>query len=243
MRLKHKACAKLGIGISDIVLGNDATQAQLEQIIQQLNDDPAVHGILVQLPLLDGIDEERIIDLIEPTKDVDGFGPINLGLLAQRGRKPHFTPATPAGVIHLVKTTGFDLRGKNAVVVGRSNIVGMPTALLLKEEDATVTITHRHTADLAHHTRNADVLVVAAGKPHLITADMIKPNAVVIDVGVNYVDDPSAKRGYRIMGDVDFEAAVNVASHITPVPGGVGPMTITMLLQNVVTAAQRLLVS
>ncbi len=239
VRMKHRACTKMGLGIVDKRLDNTATQADLEAVVQALNDDPAVHGILVQMPLLAGMDEDRIIDLIAPEKDVDGFGAINMGLLAQRGRTPHFLPATPAGIMLLLAETGVALRGKEAVVVGRSNIVGMPVALLLKEADATVTITHSHTADVASHLRRADIVVVAAGQPELVTGDMLKPGCIVIDVGVNYVDDPAAPKGYRIVGDVEWGSAVSVAGFITPVPGGVGPMTITMLIENVLMAAGR----
>lgn len=237
VRMKHRACARVGIATVDHVLGNETTQAELEAVVQQLNDDPAVHGILVQLPLLDGMDDNRIIDRIAPEKDVDGFGIINMGLLAQRRRQPHFVPATPAGIMVLLAETGVDLTGKHAVVIGRSNIVGMPIALLLKEADATVTIAHRHTADLVSHVQMADVLIVAAGQPAFITGDMLKPGCVVIDVGINYLDDATAAKGYRIVGDVEWDTAEPVAGFITPVPGGVGPMTITMLMHNVLVAA------
>jgi 5,10-methylene-tetrahydrofolate dehydrogenase/methenyl tetrahydrofolate cyclohydrolase len=210
----------------------------VETLVRELNQDPAIHGILVQLPLPAGLDEERVLSTISLQKDVDGFHPINIGRLAQKGREPLFVPATPAGVMVLLEKTGVDLEGANAVVLGRSNIVGMPVSLLLVRANATVTICHSRTADLPAITREADILVAAIGKPEMVRGDWIKPGATVIDVGTNRVEDAAAKRGYRLVGDVAFEEALEVAGAITPVPGGVGPMTIAMLLSNTLRAAR-----
>lgn len=239
VRMKRKRCAEVGIESFAHQLSADTPQAELEALVGQLNADPNVHGILVQLPLPDGLDEERVLAKIDLAKDVDGFHPINIGRLAQKGRTPEFVPATPMGCITLLKRAGAELEGANAVVVGRSNIVGMPAALLLVREDATVTICHSHTADLPGLCRTADILIVAIGRPEMVRGDWIKPGAYVIDVGVNRVDDPAAKRGYRLVGDVAFNEAVEVAGAITPVPGGVGPMTIAGLLQNTMRAAEQ----
>jgi 5,10-methylene-tetrahydrofolate dehydrogenase/methenyl tetrahydrofolate cyclohydrolase len=215
-----------------------ATQDEVETLVRELNQDPAIHGILVQLPLPAGLDEERVLSTISLQKDVDGFHPINIGRLAQKGREPLFVPATPAGVMVLLEKTGVDLEGANAVVLGRSNIVGMPVSLLLVRANATVTICHSRTVDLPAITREADILVAAIGKPEMVRGDWIKPGATVIDVGTNRVEDAAAKRGYRLVGDVAFEEALEVAGAITPVPGGVGPMTIAMLLSNTLRAAR-----
>jgi methylenetetrahydrofolate dehydrogenase (NADP+)/methenyltetrahydrofolate cyclohydrolase len=239
VRMKQKACAEVGIESFGHTLSEDASQEEVETLVKQLNDDPTVHGILVQLPLPAGLDEEAILRAISIEKDVDGFHPINMGRLAQKGREPLFVPCTPAGCIVLLKKAGAKLEGANAVVVGRSNIVGMPAALLLVKENATVTICHSRTQDLPGVCREADVLIAAIGRPEMIKGDWIKPGAYVIDVGVNRVDDPEAKRGYRLVGDVAFEEAKEVAGAITPVPGGVGPMTIAGLLNNTLRSAQR----
>lgn len=239
VRMKQKACDKLGIESFGHVLSADASQEEVETLVKELNADPKVHGILVQLPLPAGLDEEAILRAISIEKDVDGFHPINIGRLAQKGREPLFVPCTPAGCIILLKKAGAKLEGARAVVVGRSNIVGMPAALLLVKENATVTICHSRTQDLPERCREADVLIAAIGRAKMIKGDWIKPGAYVIDVGTNRVDDPSAKRGYRLVGDVDFDEAVEVAGAITPSPGGVGPMTITGLLQNTLRSAQR----
>jgi len=239
VRMKGKACEEVGIASFGHVLGEDASQAEVEQLVEKLNSDPKVHGILVQLPLPAGLDEEAILRAISIEKDVDGFHPINMGRLAQKGRDPLFVPCTPAGCIILLKKAGAKLDGANAVVVGRSNIVGMPAALLLVKENATVTICHSRTKDLPGVCRGADVLIAAIGRAEMIKGDWIKPGAFVIDVGTNRVDDPEAKRGYRLVGDVAFEEAKEVAGAITPVPGGVGPMTIAGLLQNTLRSAQR----
>lgn len=239
VRMKQKACDELGIESFGHTLSEDASQEEVEELVKKLNADSKVHGILVQLPLPAGLDEEAILRAISIEKDVDGFHPVNMGRLAQKGREPMFVPCTPAGCIVLLKKAGAKLEGAKAVVVGRSNIVGMPAALLLVKENATVTICHSRTQDLPAVCREADVIIAAIGRPEMIRGDWIKPGAYVIDVGVNRVDDPEAKRGYRLVGDVAFEEAKEVAGAITPVPGGVGPMTITGLLQNTLRSAQR----
>ncbi len=241
VRMKQKACAEVGIESFGHTLPDDASQEEVETLVKQLNDDPTVHGILVQLPLPAGLDEEAILRAISIEKDVDGFHPINMGRLAQKGREPLFVPCTPAGCIVLLKKAGAKLEGANAVVVGRSNIVGMPAALLLVKENATVTICHSRTQDLPGVCREADVLIAAIGRPEMIKGDWIKPGAYVIDVGTNRVDDPEAKRGYRLVGDVAFDEAKEVAGAISPSPGGVGPMTIAGLLNNTLRSAQRML--
>jgi methylenetetrahydrofolate dehydrogenase (NADP+)/methenyltetrahydrofolate cyclohydrolase len=239
VRMKRKACAEVGIESFGYELPVDTSQEEVEKVVRELNADPKVHGILVQLPLPAGLDEEAVLKAISIEKDVDGFHPLNIGRLAQKGREPLFVPCTPAGCIVLLKKAGAQLEGARAVVVGRSNIVGMPAALLLVKENATVTICHSRTRDLPSVCREADVLIAAIGRPEMIRGDWIKPGAYVIDVGVNRVDDPSRKRGYRLAGDVAFEEAIEVAGAITPVPGGVGPMTIAGLLRNTLRSAQR----
>ena len=241
---KEKACAEAGFfsKLVKIAPGDFADTAALEAEIlatlAALNEDPRIHGILVQLPLPKGVDERRIIAAISPEKDVDGFTPINAGRLLI-GEKC-FLPCTPHGIVKLIEFAGLDLNGKHAVVIGRSNIVGKPLALLLarRETNATVTLCHTGTRDLASFTRRADVVVVATGHPNTVTGDMLKPGAVVIDVGVNRVADATRERGYRLVGDADFESCARVAGAITPVPGGVGPMTITMLLLNTLESAK-----
>jgi methylenetetrahydrofolate dehydrogenase (NADP+)/methenyltetrahydrofolate cyclohydrolase len=240
VRAKQKACAEVGIESFGHELPADASQAEVEKLVSDLNADPAVHGILVQLPLPAGLDEEAILKAISIEKDVDGFHPLNIGRLAQKGREPLFVPCTPAGCLVLLKKAGAKIEGANAVVVGRSNIVGMPAALLLVKENATVTICHSRTADLPAVCRGADILIAAIGRARMIKGDWIKPGAYVIDVGTNRIDDPTAKRGYRQVGDVDFDEALEVAGAITPSPGGVGPMTITLLLQNTLRGASRM---
>lgn len=236
---KEKACAEAGMLSREIRLPATVGEDDLLAEIARLNDDPAIHGILVQLPLPHGFDEKRVIDAISPEKDVDGFTPVNAGRLLVG--EPCFLPCTPHGIIKLIEFSGMDIRGKHAVVVGRSNIVGKPVALLLarKETNATVTMCHTGTVDLAKHTREADIVVVAAGRPGTLTGDMLKPGAVVIDVGVNRIPDPTSPKGFRLVGDADFDSCAAVASAITPVPGGVGPMTITMLLWNTLEAASK----
>jgi len=238
VRMKHKACEQVGIQSFSRVLPADASQADVEAVVDELNADPRVHGILVQLPLPAGLDEERILARISLQKDVDGFHPLNIGRLAQKGREPLFVPCTPAGIMVLLEEAGVNLEGARAVVLGRSNIVGMPVALLLLRRNATVTVCHSRTRDLPAVTREADVLIAAVGRPQMVRRDWVKPGAVVIDVGVNRVEDPTAKKGYRLVGDVAFDEVKEVAAAITPVPGGVGPMTIAMLLKNTLRAAK-----
>jgi methylenetetrahydrofolate dehydrogenase (NADP+)/methenyltetrahydrofolate cyclohydrolase len=240
VRMKKRACEAAGITSVTHTLTADSSQAEVEAAIQALNDDPKVHGILVQLPLPAGIDEQRALSLVSLDKDVDGFHPINIGRLAMKGREPLFTPATPTGCMALLESVGVKLEGANAVVVGRSNIVGMPVALMLTKANATVTICHSHTRNMPEIIRQADVVIAAIGKPEFIKGSWLKPGAVVIDVGTNRIDDPTTEKGYRFVGDVEYESAKEVAGAISKVPGGVGPMTITMLMLNTVKAAWRL---
>lgn len=239
---KEKACAEVGIRSETTRLPRSTSQAELLAVVERLNDDPQVHGILVQMPLPSHLDTEAIIHRMRPDKDVDGFHPLNLGRLLV-GASSGLVPCTPAGVQLLLREYDVETRGAECVIVGRSNIVGKPLAALLMQSragaDATVTVCHSRTRDLAGHTRRADILIVAAGRPRMVTADMVKPGAVVVDVGVNRVADPERKSGGRLVGDVDFEPVSRIASLITPVPGGVGPMTIAMLLSNTVRAASR----
>ena len=236
---KEKACAEAGMYSREIRLPAETGEAELVRLIGELNADPAIHGILVQLPVPKHIREQAVIDAIAPEKDVDGFTPVNVGRM-MIGRKC-FLPCTPHGIIKLIEFAGMDIRGKHAVVIGRSNIVGKPVAALLsrKEANATVTVCHTGTPDIGIFTRQADIVVVAAGRPNTVTGDMLKPGAVVIDVGVNRIPDATRPKGFRLVGDADFESCAKVASAITPVPGGVGPMTITMLLLNTLEAARR----
>jgi len=233
---KQKALAEAGMDGRDIRLAETTGEAELLSIIASLNDDAAVHGILVQLPLPGHIREPLVIAAIDPAKDVDCFHPVNVGRLLLE--EPGFLPCTPSGIVHLLKEQGIPTKGAHVVVVGRSNIVGKPMALLLarRELNATVTLCHTGTKDLPSHTRQADILIAAAGRAGLISGDMIKKGAAVIDVGVNRVADASTKSGFRLKGDVCFEGAAEVAGCITPVPGGVGPMTIAMLMRNVALA-------
>ncbi len=238
VRNKQKACAEVGINSFGYDLPEDATQDEVEALVRTLNADSAVNGILVQLPLPRHLDEEKVLSAIDLNKDVDGFHPINIGRLAQKGREPVFVPCTPAGCMVLLERAGAQLSGANAVVLGRSNIVGMPVALLLVKANATVTICHSRTRDLPSVVRQADILVAAIGQPEFVKKEWVKPGAIVIDVGINRKEDASAKRGYRLVGDVAFDEVSEVASAITPVPGGVGPMTIAMLLKNTLRAAE-----
>ncbi|MEA3440507.1 MAG: bifunctional methylenetetrahydrofolate dehydrogenase/methenyltetrahydrofolate cyclohydrolase FolD [Chloroflexota bacterium] len=238
VRMKQKACAKAGIESFGFILPADATQEEVEGLVAELNADDRINGILVQLPLPSGLDEEKVLNTIDIEKDVDGFHPINIGRLAQKGRESLFVPCTPAGCIYLLDKMNVPLDGANAVVLGRSNIVGMPVALLLVKRNATVTVCHSRTKDLPSVTRGADVLIAAVGRPEMVKKDWVKPGAVVIDVGTNRVDDPTRERGYRLTGDVDFDEVKEVAGMISPSPGGVGPMTIAMLLNNTVRAAK-----
>ncbi len=239
VRMKRKRCGEIGIHSVGVELPGDATQEEVEAKVRELNADPAIHGILVQLPLPKHLNEEAVLNAISLEKDVDGFHPINIGRLAMKNRTPLFAPCTPAGIIELIDRIGVEIEGKEAVVLGRSNIVGLPVSMLLLKRNATVTICHSRTRDLPAVTRRADILIAAVGRTQMVKADWVKPGAVVIDVGINRVDDPTRKRGYRLVGDVDFEAVKEVAGWITPVPGGVGPMTIAMLLKNTVTGAKR----
>jgi len=240
VRNKRRACDEVGVVSDTFLMPADSTNEQVLARVQALNEDPRFHGILVQLPMPPQIDERLIIESLDPTKDVDGLHPFNVGKLVQ-GRAD-FVPGTPAGIQQILLRNGHDPAGANVVVCGRSDIVGKPMALLLMQRadgaNATVTVCHTRTKNLAEITRQADILVAAIGLPSAITADMVKEGAVVIDVGINRVDDASQKRGYRLEGDVDFDAVSKKASAITPVPGGVGPMTIAMLLVNTLTATR-----
>lgn len=239
VRMKRRACERVGIASVARMLPATATQEEVEATVRELNDDPAVHAILVQLPMPKHIDEEAVLRLVSLEKDADGLHPVNVGWLAMKGRDPLFTPATPTGCIALLERTGVKIAGANAVVIGRSNLVGMPVALMLIKADATVTVCHSRTKNIADVVREADIVIAAIGKPQFVKADWLKPGAVVIDVGTNQVEDSSDPRGFRWVGDVDFEAALDVAGAISKVPGGVGPMTITMLLANTLKAAWR----
>jgi len=240
VRMKKRACERVGIASFGDVMPASSTQEAVLKAVQTLNDDPKVHGILVQLPMPDHIDEELILRAVSLEKDVDGFHPLNVGLLAMKGREPYFTPATPTGCMVLLEEAGADLNGANAVVIGRSNIVGLPVAMMLKEANATVTICHSRTKDIKAYLKDADVVVAAAGLPEYVQGDWLKQGAIVIDVGSNMVDAPDTEKGYKYVGDVDFASAKEVASAITKVPGGVGPMTITMLLSNTLKAAWKI---
>ncbi|MFH1523724.1 MAG: bifunctional 5,10-methylenetetrahydrofolate dehydrogenase/5,10-methenyltetrahydrofolate cyclohydrolase [Chloroflexota bacterium] len=235
---KGKACEELGMGSISHHLPADATQEQVEELVSRLNADPQVSGILVQLPMPAHINEERVLSLVGIEKDVDGFSPLNIGRLAQKGREPLFVPCTPFGCIYLLEQSGVKIEGANAVVLGRSNIVGMPAALLLIGKNATVTVCHSRTRDLPAVVRQADILIAAIGKMEMVRGDWIKPGAAIIDVGINEKPDATKKKGYRLVGDVKFEEAKEVAGLITPVPGGIGPMTIAMLMRNTLRAAQ-----
>ncbi len=238
VRSKQRACAEAGINSYGHSLPGDATQEEVESLVRQLNADPNVNGILVQLPLPKHLDGEKILSAIALNKDVDGFHPINIGRLAQKGREPEFVPCTPAGCMILLEEAGAQLSGAKAVVLGRSNIVGMPVALLLVKANATVTIVHSRTKNIPEVLREADIIIAAIGQPEFVKKDWVKPGAYIIDVGINQVEDPTAKRGYRLVGDVAYDEVAEVAAGITPVPGGVGPMTIAMLLKNTLRAAE-----
>ena len=242
VRSKEKASEEAGIHSVTLRLPATTEQIELLRQIDHFNADPEIHGILVQTPLPEQIDADAVMRCVHPSKDVDGFHPVNVGKMLI-GQRDGFLPSTPAGIRELLRASGVDTTGKDCVIVGRSNIVGKPMAAILMQDaenaNCTVTVCHRHTRDLASHTRRAEILIVAAGRPNFIKGEMIRPGAVVIDVGINRVPDSSAKSGFRIVGDVDFESARQVASKITPVPGGVGPMTIAMLLSNTLRAASR----
>jgi methylenetetrahydrofolate dehydrogenase (NADP+) / methenyltetrahydrofolate cyclohydrolase len=238
---KERTCIELGMRGETIRLPASTSQTELLAIVDRLNADPAVHGILVQMPLPKGIDADAIVRRIRPDKDVDGFHPVNVGKLSI-GERDGFAPCTPSGVLYMLQSYGVQTAGANCVIVGRSNIVGKPMAALMVQPgvDSTVTVCHSRTRDLGAHTREADILIVATGRAEMVTGDMVKPGAVVIDVGVNRIPDASKKSGTRLVGDVAFASAREVASLITPVPGGVGKMTIAMLMSNTVKAAEQL---
>ncbi|XP_042509489.1 bifunctional protein FolD 4, chloroplastic [Macadamia integrifolia] len=239
VRNKKKACEAVGINSYEVHLPEDSTESEVLKSILNFNDDPSVHGILVQLPLPSHMNEENVLNAVSIEKDVDGFHPLNIGRLAMRGREPLFVPCTPKGCIELLHRYGVEIKGKRAVVIGRSNIVGMPAALLLQREDATVSIVHSRTKNPDEITRQADIIISAVGQPNMVRGSWIKPGAVIIDVGINPVEDTKNPRGYRLVGDVCYEDACKIAAAVTPVPGGVGPMTIAMLLSNTLISAKR----
>ena len=236
--MKKRMCERLGMASFAHTLPADASQEEAEGLVKQLNDDPSVNGILVQLPLPDHLDEEKVLQAIDITKDVDGFHPINIGRLAQKGREPLFVPCTPDGCLYLLDQSGVELSGANAVVLGRSNIVGMPMALLLVKRNATVTICHSRTKNLKEICAEADVLIAAVGRPEMVKKDWVKPGAVVIDVGTHRIDDETKEKGYYLTGDVAYEEVSEVAGAVSPSPGGVGPMTIAKLMYNTLRAAE-----
>jgi len=238
VRNKRKACAEVGIESFGHELPKTTTQKELENLVAQLNADPKVHGILVQLPLPEGLNEEAVLQKISIEKDCDGFHPINIGRLSMKGREPLFVPCTPMGCIVLLEEAGAQFKGANAVVLGRSNIVGLPAAMLLLHRDCTLTICHSRSKDLAAICREADILIAAVGRAEMVRRDWVKPGAYVVDVGINRVEDKSKKSGYRLVGDVAFDEVKEVAGALTPVPGGVGPMTIAMLLKNTLRGAE-----
>lgn len=238
VKSKRKACAELGMESFGHELPATSTQEEVEGLVAKLNADPNVHGILVQLPLPDHLNEEAVLNAVGINKDVDGFHPVNIGRLSMKGRKPLFVPCTPAGCIELLIEAGATFKGANAVVLGRSNIVGLPAAMLLLHRDCTITIAHSRTQNLPEVCRSADILIAAVGRARMVKKDWVKPGAYVIDVGINRVEDASKKSGYRLVGDVDFDEVKEVAGAITPVPGGVGPMTIAMLMRNTLRGAK-----
>ncbi|KAH8550688.1 5,10-methylene-tetrahydrofolate dehydrogenase/5,10-methenyl-tetrahydrofolate cyclohydrolase [Umbelopsis sp. PMI_123] len=238
IRLKQKAAIEAGIEFGLVQFPETVTLDDLLKQIQLLNKDNSVHGVLAQLPLPEHIDEAVVIESISPKKDVDGLHPSNVGKLVARGNVPLIQPCTPKGIMALIRSTGVSIEGKHATVVGRGDLVGAPTSLLLTSANATVTLCHTKTVNIVDHIKRADILVVAIGQPNFVQGDWIKPGAIVIDVGMNYVSDSTKKSGYRTVGDVDYAAASQVAGHITPVPGGVGPMTVAMLMDNVFLVAK-----
>ncbi len=238
VRSKRKACAEVGIDSFPFELPKTATQREVDELVRQLNADPRVHGILVQLPLPDGLSEEQVLSGISLEKDVDGFHPVNIGRLAMKGRQPLFAPCTPSGCMVLLEEAGAQFRGAQAVVLGRSNIVGLPAAMLLLSRDATLTICHSRSRDLPGICRTADILIAAVGRAAMVRGDWVKPGAYVIDVGINRIPDATRKSGSRLVGDVAFDEVKEVAGAITPVPGGVGPMTIAMLMRNTLRGAE-----
>ncbi|XP_019247425.1 PREDICTED: bifunctional protein FolD 1, mitochondrial isoform X2 [Nicotiana attenuata] len=241
VRKKIMACHEVGFRFSLAELPESCTEEEVCDALSNYNKDASIHGILVQLPLPQHFDEGKILNVLSLEKDVDGFHPLNIGNLAIQGREPLFIPCTPKGCIELLLRSDVEIVGKRAVVIGRSNIVGLPTFLLLQRHHATVSIVHAYSENPEMITREADILVAAAGVPNLVRGSWLKPGAVVLDVGINPIEDPESENGYRLIGDVCFEEAVKIASKITPVPGGVGPMTVAMLLQNTLEAAKRAL--
>jgi len=238
VRNKRKACAEAGLESFGYELPKTATQSAVEDLVAQLNADPRVHGILVQLPLPDGLNEEKVLEKVSLEKDVDGFHPVNIGRLAMKGREPLFAPCTPAGCMVLLEEVGATFKGAHAVVLGRSNIVGLPAAMLLLQRDCTLTVCHSRTKDLPAVCREADILIAAVGRAEMVKRDWVKPGAFVIDVGINRIEDKSKKSGFRLVGDVAYDEVREVAGALTPVPGGVGPMTIAMLLRNTLRGAE-----
>lgn len=238
VRSKRKACAEVGIDSFPFELPKTATQREVDELVAQLNADPRVHGILVQLPLPAGLNEEQVLSGISLEKDVDGFHPVNIGRLAMKGRQPLFAPCTPSGCMVLLEEAGAQFRGAQAVVLGRSNIVGLPAAMLLLSRDATLTVCHSRSRDLPGICRTADILIAAVGRAEMVRGDWVKPGAFVIDVGINRIPDATRKSGSRLVGDVCFDEVKEVAGAITPVPGGVGPMTIAMLMRNTLRGAE-----
>lgn len=237
VRMKRRACESVGFESFAHIFDNTVTQDDVLRVIEDMNNDPRIHGILVQLPLFDHIDEETILKAVHQEKDADGFHPINIGAIGMKGREPLFTPATPTGCMVILDAIGAEVSGANVVVVGRSNIVGLPVALMLLKANATVTVAHSRTKNLPELLKSADIVIAAIGRPNYINGSWLKQGAVVIDVGTNQVEDPTAPNGYRFVGDVDVESVQGIASAITRVPGGVGPLTITMLLKNTMKAA------
>ncbi|MFZ4826778.1 MAG: bifunctional 5,10-methylenetetrahydrofolate dehydrogenase/5,10-methenyltetrahydrofolate cyclohydrolase [Phototrophicaceae bacterium] len=241
VNMKRRACERVGLASFAHVLPQTVSHDEVMQAVQTMNDDPKIHGILVQLPMPKQINEDEILSYVRAEKDVDGFHPHNIGALAMKGREPLFTPATPTGIMILLEEMGVNLDGANAVVMGRSNIVGMPVALLLMRANATVSVVHSHTHNPQEIVKRADVLITAMGKPNYVPREWLKEGVFIVDVGTNKVDDPQSPNGYTYVGDVDLQGAMGVARAITKVPGGVGPMTITLLLMNTLKAAQRLM--
>ena len=236
--MKQRMCKKLGMESFSYHLPADSSQEEVEKLVRELNADPKINGILVQLPLPKHLDEEAVLKTISVEKDIDGFHPLNIGRLAQKGREPLFVPCTPDGVMYLLERSGVEFEGAEAVVLGRSNIVGMPAALLLVKRNATVTICHSRTRNLPEVCRRADILIAAVGRVEMVKKDWVKPGAAVIDVGTHRIDDPTKEKGYYLTGDVAFDEVKEVAGWISPSPGGVGPMTIAMLMRNTVRAAK-----
>jgi len=239
VRMKKQAAEKIGINFKLVQMPIDVTEEKLLETVHNINEDKSIHGLIVQLPLPSHINEKKVLDSVGLDKDVDGFHPLNIGSLAMKGREPAFISCTPKGIMELLDRTKIDLDGKHVVIIGRSNIVGIPVSLLCLNHNATITICHSHTHNIAELTKTGDVVIAAVGKAKMVKKDWVKEGAVVIDVGTNPVDDPNSKTGYRLVGDVDYEEVKTVASKITPVPGGVGPMTVAMLLQNTVISAKR----